>query len=88
MSLFYSYAFQNGLNPNKPLNDACLVAYADAGCMSDPHKARSQTNYVFAIGNMDISWRSTKQTLVATSSNHVELIALHKVTHECLFGEI
>ena len=47
-----------------------LIGYANAGYLSDPHKARSQTGYVFTYGGMTISWRSTKQTMVATSSNH------------------
>ena len=32
-----------------------------------------------------ISWRSTKQTLVATSSNHAEIIALHEAVRECVW---
>ncbi|KAL5542384.1 hypothetical protein UlMin_010094 [Ulmus minor] len=55
-----------------------LIGYADAGHLSDPHKARSQTGYVFTCGGTAISWRSQKQTLVATSSNHAEVIALHE----------
>ncbi|KAK4389858.1 hypothetical protein Sango_2322800 [Sesamum angolense] len=31
------------------------------------------------------SWCSTKQTLVATSSNHAELIALYEARHECVW---
>ncbi|CAA7049826.1 unnamed protein product [Microthlaspi erraticum] len=46
--------------------------------LSDPHKARSQTGYVFTIGGTAVSWRSQKQTLVATSSNYAETIALHE----------
>ncbi|XP_031116482.1 secreted RxLR effector protein 161-like [Ipomoea triloba] len=57
-----------------------LVGYADAGY--DPHKARSQTGYLFISAGAAISWRSTKQTLVATSSNHVELIAIHEASRE------
>lgn len=30
-----------------------------------------------------ISWRSQKQTTVGTSSNHIEVIALHEASHEC-----
>ncbi|GJR54474.1 putative reverse transcriptase domain-containing protein [Tanacetum coccineum] len=33
-----------------------------------------------------ISWRSQKQTLVATSSNHAEVIALHEASRECSEG--
>ncbi|XP_050378384.1 secreted RxLR effector protein 161-like [Argentina anserina] len=61
-----------------------LVGFADAGYLSDPHKGRSQTGYVFTIGKTAISWRSTKQTLVATSSNHSEIIALHEAVRECV----
>ncbi|KAK1431018.1 hypothetical protein QVD17_14208 [Tagetes erecta] len=62
-----------------------LVGYADAGYLSDPHKARSQTGYVFMNGGTAISWRSQKQTLVATSSNHAEVIALHEASRECVW---
>ena len=47
-----------------------LIRYANARHLLDPYKARSQTGYVFTYGGMTISWRSTKQTMVATSSNH------------------
>ena len=62
-----------------------MAGFADAGCLSDPHKARSQTGYVFTVGGTAISWRSQKQTLVATSSNHAEIIALHETSKECVW---
>ncbi|GJY77294.1 retrovirus-related pol polyprotein from transposon TNT 1-94 [Tanacetum coccineum] len=62
-----------------------LVGYADAGYLSYPHKARSQTGYVFTYGDTAISWRSTKQSLTATSSNHAELIALYEAGRECVW---
>ncbi|KAM2811094.1 hypothetical protein COP2_044978 [Malus domestica] len=68
----------------KSTNDQILAGYADAGFLSDMHKARSQTGYVFKNGVTAISWRSTKQTLVATSSNHSEILFLHEVSHEWL----
>ena len=61
-----------------------LLGYANAGYLSDPHKARSQTEYIFTYGNTAISWRSVKQTIVATSSNHSEILALHEVSRECV----
>ena len=72
------------LPDSKTPNDV-LVGFADAGYLSDPHRARSQTGYVFTMGNTAISWRSTKQTLVATSSNHSEIIALHEAVRECIW---
>ncbi|KAL0461117.1 UNVERIFIED_CONTAM: Retrovirus-related Pol polyprotein from transposon TNT 1-94 [Sesamum latifolium] len=62
-----------------------LVGYSDGGYLSDPHKAISQFGYVFMYGGTAISWRSTKQTLVATSSNHAELIALYEAGRECVW---
>ena len=74
MSLFYS-------NKSKEK----LLGYADAGYLSDPHKARSQTGYVFNYNETAISWRSVKQTMVATSSNHSEIIAIHEASRECIW---
>ncbi|WCJ38518.1 Retrovirus-related Pol polyprotein from transposon RE1 [Euphorbia peplus] len=62
-----------------------LVGYADAGYLSDPHKGRSQTGYLFTCGSTAISWRSTKQTLAVTSSNHAEIIAIHEASRECVW---
>ena len=61
-----------------------LIGYADAGYLSDPHKARSKTGYLFTCRDTAISWRSMKQTLVATSSNHAEIIAIHEASQECV----
>ena len=72
LGLFYSNNSKQG-----------LIGYADAGYLSDPHKSRSQTGYVFMNGGTAVSWRSQKQTLVATSSNHAEVIALHEASREC-----
>ena len=74
MGLFYSKAME----PQ-------LLGYADAGYLSDPHKARSQTGYIFTYGNTAISWRSVKQTMVATSSNNSEILAMHEASRECVW---
>ena len=44
MGLFYT---------NK--DSADLVGHVDAGYLSDPHKARSQTGYLFTYGGTAIS---------------------------------
>ena len=61
-----------------------MIGYADAGYLSDPHKTKSQTGYVFTNNGTIISWRSQKQTLVVTFSNHSEIIALHEASRECV----
>ncbi|XP_074304163.1 secreted RxLR effector protein 161-like [Silene latifolia] len=66
--------------------DATLIGYGDAGYLSDPQKAKSQTGYVFTYDGTPISWKSTKQTLTAISSNHAELISLlYEASRECIW---
>ena len=85
MGLFYPYASSSGSTPLGTRNNATLFSYADVGYLSDPHKGRSQSGYVFTIENAVISWRSRKQTLVATLTNHSELFALYEAIRECVW---
>ena len=62
-----------------------LLGYTNAGYLSDPHKGRSQTGYVFNCNSITISWRSVKQTMVATSSNHSDILAIHETSCECIW---
>ena len=62
-----------------------LVGYADAGYRCDPATSKSQTGYVFLRHGAAISWKSVKQTITATSSNHAEIIALHEASRECIW---
>ncbi|XP_026450607.1 uncharacterized protein LOC113350691 [Papaver somniferum] len=56
MGLFYPYeevrktASENATPFTETPNNV-LVGFADAGYLSDPHKGRSQTGYVFTIGD-------------------------------------
>ncbi|KAL6571984.1 hypothetical protein OROMI_012942 [Orobanche minor] len=59
--------------------------YSDAGYLSDPHQAKSQTGYIFTCGGTAISWKLVKKTLTATSSNHSEIIAIHEASRECVW---
>ena len=62
-----------------------LIRYIDVGYLSNAHKAQSQTRYVFTYGGMTISWRSVKQTMVVTSSNHLEILTIHEASCECVW---
>jgi hypothetical protein len=63
--------------------DSKLIGYGDVGYLSDHLNARSQTGYVFLYGGTSISWKPCKQTLVATSVNHSEIIVLYEASREC-----
>jgi hypothetical protein len=69
----------------KRCNDPSLIGYTDAGYLSDPHNGRSQTGFVFLQGGTAISWKSSKQTLVTTSTNHSEIIALFEASRQCVW---
>ena len=61
-----------------------LLGYADVGYLLNPHKGRSQTGYVFNCNDTTTLWRSVKQTMVVTSSNHSEILAIHEASRECI----
>jgi hypothetical protein len=61
-----------------------MIGYTDAGYLFDHHNARRKTGYVFLYGGTTISWKSSKQTLVATSTNYSEIIALYEASRECV----
>ena len=62
-----------------------FFGYADAGYLSDPHKAQSHIVNIFTYGNTAMSWRLVKQTMVATSSNHSEILVMHEASRECVW---
>jgi hypothetical protein len=62
-----------------------LIGYQNTSYLSDPHKRRSQIDYLFTYEGTTISWRFVKQILVATLSNHLEIIAIHEASWECIW---
>ncbi|XP_070669093.1 secreted RxLR effector protein 161-like [Malus domestica] len=85
LGLFYTHESSSVASPYGSRIDSCLVGYAYARYLFDPYRALSQTDYVFTIGDTAISWRSTKQKLVTTSSNHAKILALHEASSECFW---
>jgi hypothetical protein len=65
--------------------DKSMIEYTDAGYLSDPHNARSQTGFVFLHGGTTILWKSSKQILIATSTNHSKIIALYEASRKCVW---
>ena len=61
---------------------ATFEGYVDTGYKSDPKSSKSQTGYIFLKAGASVSWKSVKQTIIATSTNHSELLAFHKATQE------
>ncbi|XP_068323148.1 secreted RxLR effector protein 161-like [Pyrus communis] len=81
LGLFYTHkSLRRVTTPLDPRVDSCLVGYADVGYLSGSHRAHSHIGYAFTVGDTAISWRSTEQMLVVTSSNHAEILALHEAS--------
>jgi hypothetical protein len=62
-----------------------MIGYTYVGYLLYPRNARSQTGFVFLHGGTTISWKSFKQTLIATSPNHFEIIHYMKL-HVNVYG--
>jgi hypothetical protein len=60
--------------------ETSIRGYADAGYKSDPIGGKSQGGYAYIMAGAAISWKSKKQTVVATSTAHAELIALYEAS--------
>jgi hypothetical protein len=59
-----------------------LIGYTDIGYLFDPQNGRSQTWFMFLHERIAISWKSAKQILIATSTNHLEIIILYEISRE------
>ena len=59
-----------------------LFGYTDSSCLSDPHKVRSRTVYMFTCGNTTILWWLIEQTMVATSSDHPQILTIHETNRK------
>ncbi|KAL5713331.1 hypothetical protein ACHQM5_015417 [Ranunculus cassubicifolius] len=71
-----SYGLHYGRYP------AVLEGYSDANWISDSKNSKSTSGYVFTLGGAAISWKSSKQTLLARSTMESEFIALDKAAEE------
>ncbi|GKA49062.1 retrovirus-related pol polyprotein from transposon TNT 1-94, partial [Tanacetum coccineum] len=70
---------------------AVIEGYSDANWISDIKDSRSTSGYVFTLEGDAISWKSSKQTVIAKSTMESEFIALDKCGEEaewlCQFVE-
>ncbi|GJU49312.1 retrotransposon protein, putative, ty1-copia subclass [Tanacetum coccineum] len=68
--------------PNERLRVSC---YTDAGYLTDADDMKSQTGYVFILNGGAIVWKSTKQSIFATSSIDAEYIAVFDASKEAVW---
>ncbi|GJW26676.1 hypothetical protein Tco_0040487 [Tanacetum coccineum] len=68
-------------NMKRELRVSC---YTDAGYLTDADDLRSQIGYVFVLNGGVIDWKSTKQSIFATSSTDAEYIAAFDASKEAV----
>ncbi|RVW13910.1 Retrovirus-related Pol polyprotein from transposon TNT 1-94 [Vitis vinifera] len=61
---------------------AVLEGYSDANWISNVKDSKSHSGYVFTLGGAAVSWKSSKQTVIARSTIESEFIALDKCGEE------
>ena len=61
------------------------TGYANSGFNTDDVAGKSQTGYIFIRDGAPVSWKSIKQTVTATSTNHAELLAFHEASRETVW---
>ena len=59
-----------------------LEGYSNANWISYSNEIKSTSGYVFTLGGGTVAWKSTKQTLIVTSTMESEFIALKSTGKE------
>jgi hypothetical protein len=62
-----------------------IKGYVDASFHIDPDNSKSQTGYVFLVNGGAVSWRSSKQSLVARSTMESEYMAATEAADEVVW---
>src|SRR3954462_14048194 len=65
--------------------ELAVKGYVDASLGSDLDDSKSQTGYVFMLNGGAISWRSSKQSVVAQSTMESEYTAACEASNEALW---
>ncbi|GJX64024.1 zinc finger, CCHC-type containing protein [Tanacetum coccineum] len=77
---YLRYSCDYGLHYDR--HPAVIEGYNDGNWISDIKDSRSTSGYVFTLGGAAISWKSSKQTVIAKSTMESEFIALDKCGEE------
>ncbi|GJY97151.1 hypothetical protein Tco_0514061 [Tanacetum coccineum] len=59
--------------------------YTDAGYLTDADDMKSLTRYVFVLNGGVVDWKSTKQSIFATSSTDAEYIVAFDASKEAVW---
>ncbi|GKB82920.1 zinc finger, CCHC-type containing protein [Tanacetum coccineum] len=77
---YLRYSRDYGLHYDR--HHVVIEGYSDTNWISDIKDSRSTSGYMFTLGGATISWKSSKQTVIAKSTMESEFIALDKCREE------
>ena len=66
-------------------SDLKLEGYSDSSFQSDPDDSKSISGYVFTLNGGAVSWKSSKQQIVADSTTEAEYIAASEAAKEAVW---
>ena len=66
-------------------DELSVKGYTDASYLNDSDDSKSQSGYVFVMNGGAVSWKSSKQYMVASSSTEAEYIAASEVVKEAIW---
>nr|GEZ47675.1 putative retrotransposon protein [Tanacetum cinerariifolium] len=72
-------------NPGNKKRELKVSCYTDAGYITDADNLKSQTGCVFVLNGGAVDWKSTKQSIFATSSTDAEYIAAFDASKEAVW---
>ena len=57
-----------------------IEGYSDSDFVGDVDDRKSTSSYVFTLAGGAISWKSSKQTIIASSTMYAEFVACYEAT--------
>lgn len=69
----------------KKVKNQAIPGFANLGLKTDEVAGKSQMGYIFIGDRAPISWKSVKQTVFVTFTNHTELLAFHEAAREAVW---
>ena len=61
-----------------------LKGYTDSSFQSEPNNSKLILGYVFILNDGAMSWKSSKQSIIADSTTKVEYIAANEASKEAI----
>jgi hypothetical protein len=83
--LRYMQGMKDYMLTNRRSDNLEVVSYSDADYAGCEDSRKSTLGYVFTLAGGAISWKSSKQTITATSTMHAEYIACYEATGQAVW---